>query len=231
MRIVIKQDFKITDDESNELQRQFTDLMFENTGITPEFYIEKIDYSSVPMQTDSDGDTKPSKLYRKEIADDIFKRYTEWGTDHIILLVHEDNWSFKGIWGTNWSLMFHSYHMELCRFDRDNMANSLGTLYHEVMHSFDSLIKSTIGVDINPLFEGDYDRNVVHGKGSKYSYIRHRENTDALRLIANPLKQSYAKRKGFHDGNISKMKTIISLAEKLIVLYRSKLNKKDGVKK
>ena len=163
MRLTVKKDFLIKDEEMNELERQFTDLIYEHTGITPTFYIEEIDYSSVPLRTDPDGDKKPTHAYRKEITDEVYSRYGEFGTDHIILLVHEDNWTFKGIWGQNWSNVYHSYHLELCRFDKDIMANCLGTLYHEVMHSLDALIKVTVSVDVDKLFGFDYDKFCVHG--------------------------------------------------------------------
>ncbi len=235
MRLLVLKDFKIEEDEMNELERQFTDLYYEYTGITPTFYIEPTDYSSVPTESDSDGDLKPTFAYRKELTDDVFKRYNEFGTDHIILLVHQDNWVFKGIWGTNWSNIHHSYQVELCRFDKRNMANSLGTLYHEVMHSHDALIKTTIGVDIHRELGFNWDKFCVHGGRpdkeftTEWKYIRHKENTSALEYIASYLVASYQKRQALHDKHVGMMKQVITLAQKYILLWKAVHNKKDGV--
>lgn len=259
MRIVLKQDVKIKDEDSNELQRQFIDYIYEHTGITPVFFIEKTDYSSVPTETDSDGDVKPTLAYRKNMADEVFKRYQEFGTDHIIMLVHKDNWVFKGVWGTNWSNLFHSYHFEMCRYDHDNMVNSFNTLVHEVLHSTDALIKTTVGVDINPIVETflrkkytnkkeiiayldskkfDWDRDLVHGNLTPpFGYIgRARTEWEAtvgliLKQINHHIRASYSKRYKLYLENISLMEKLISVAEKYLVLYRAVYNKKDGYSK
>lgn len=174
------------------------------------------------------------------MADDVYKRYNEFGTDHIIMLVHSDNWIFKGIWGSNWSNIFHSYHFGLCRWDKKNMANSFGTLYHEVMHSLDALIKTTTGIEIDHLFNQtrcffDWDATVVHGnrfrdcKETPYKYIRWKDNIDALAMIAPHLRNSYRKRQELHDKHIGMYNTVISLAQKVIILFKASVNKKDGV--
>lgn len=259
MRIVQKQDFRIKDEDSDELQRQFIDFIFEHTGITPEFFVEKVDYSSVPTEVDPDGDVKPSHLYRKEMADDVYKRYQEFGTDHIVMLVHENNWIFKGIWGQNWSNVFHSYHFEICRYDRDNMVNSFNTLVHEVLHSLDAVIKSSMGVDINPIVEAwirkeyankkdvisyldakgfNWDRDLVHGNlRPPFGYIG-RANIEwqsivgkVLKLVSPHLRASYSKRKTLYMENVGLMEKLIFIAEKYLVLLRAVNNKKDGYKK
>lgn len=235
MRLVIKADFKITDEQLTELERQFTDLYYEHAGITPRFFIERHDYSSVPTELDGDGDKKPTKAYITAITNDIYKRYNEFGTDHVILLVHQDNWIFDGIWGTNWSNVYHSYHVELCRFDKKNMANSLGTIYHEVMHSHDALIKTTIGVNVTKEMGFDWDRFAVHGGRpdkeftTEWKYIRYKENTAALNRISKWLRESYQKRLDLHNKHIGMMKTVIALAQQVIILTRALINKKNGV--
>lgn len=230
MRILFKKDKKITEEELNELQRQFIDLYYEHAQIVPEFFVEEIDATNIPTEPDSDGDLKPTKRWTTALVDDIYKRYKEFGTDHIVLLVHEDNWKFKGIWGTNWSNIYHSYHFELCRFDRDNIANSLGTLYHEIHHSHDALIKTTLGIDIGPILEvNNYDKGITHGGETPWKYIRWKENTDSLRIMAPYLQQSYKKRRELHEEVLGLMKKVIQTAQTLIVLLRSAINKKDGV--
>ena len=206
MRLVVLLDNKIKEDEWNELNRQFTDLVFEYTGLTPTFFIEHEDYTYVPTFVDTDGDVMPTNSYFKTLTDRVYAKYGTWGTDSVVMLVHRDNWVFKGLWGTNKSNLYHQYHVHLCRFDNKNIANSLGTLYHEWMHSLDALIKTHTGVDINSYFKQskcfkDWDATCVHGnkthtcKETPYSYIRWKENTDALAMIAPELKKAYAKRK------------------------------------
>lgn len=235
MRICLKQDFKITDEESNELQRQFTDLYYENAGITPVFYVEKTDYTSYPTYIDSDNDIRPSSKYLAEITKEVYSRYGEFGTDHIVVLIHEDNWlsdtdTTKGIWGTSYSNLWgHSYHLQYVRFDRDNVANQLGTLYHEIMHSHDNLIKVTLGADVHQLMGLDWDEKIVHGKGVNYKYIRYKENLDALQYIAPLLKRAYAKRKDLHMKDNKILYAIIDLIQKFLIKYRAVYNKQDGV--
>jgi hypothetical protein len=119
MRLTILKDKKITEDELNELQRRFTDLYYEHADITPEFYVEEADYSNYPTYVDSDGDIRPTGGYLESLTDGVFSRYGEFGTDQIIVLVHEDHWksdtdTTKGIWGTSYSNLWgRSYHLQL----------------------------------------------------------------------------------------------------------------------
>jgi len=206
MRFLILKDKKITTEELNELERQFTDLVYEHTGITPTFFIQEEDYGRVPVEPDGDGDLKPTKAYTTALMNVVHSKYGTWGTDSVVMLVHQDNWKFTGIWGTNWSNIYHTYHVHLVRFDKKNIANTLGTLFHEWMHSLDALIKTHTGFDINTLFNqtkcwADWDSTMVHGnrfvdcKGTPYKYIKWKDNTEALVMIAPYLKQAYSRRK------------------------------------
>lgn len=238
MRFVIKADEKITERKLQNLLSKFSDFCQQNIGRVPDFYIEWTDFTSVPTEPDRDGDLKPTNAYLKGITKDVYERYTNWGTDHVVLLVHEDNWIFRGIWGTNWSNKYYSYQVHLSRFDDRNPANSFGTLYHEMMHSLDALIKTTIGFDVNSLeLAPSWDKYCVHGGRpdrvgtTKWEYIRYQENVSALRKIAPYLRKSYTRRKALHDKQINLMEKVIVLLEKLLVLRRRNLNIKDGVKK
>ena len=206
MRLVILKDHKITDKEWSTLAKQFTDLVKQYTGITPTFFVESTDYTNVPTTVDNDGDIVPTNEYFKKVTDKVYTTYGTWGTDSVVMLVHSDNWVFKGIWGTNKSNIYHQYHVHLCRYDSKNTANSLGTLYHEWMHSLDALIKTHTGTDINQYFTStkcfkDWDSTICHGnkfhtcKETPFSYIRWKENTDALAMIAPDLRAAYKVRK------------------------------------
>lgn len=240
MRIFVFKDEDIEDSEYQKLCDDFTELMQSNAGITPTFITEDKDFSNVPTEPDGDGDLKPTMPYRQQMADYVRARYGEYGIDHIIPLVHRNNWVFKGIWGTNWSNMFGSYHMSLCRFDHKNPANSLGTLYHEIMHSFDALIYATLGVRVDPIVGVVWDKFCVHGGRpdkeftTEWKYIRHKENTKALVAIATHLQASYKKRYDlYYDGLVQKEKTLraqlIQMIQAKIMSLRALLSQKDGV--
>lgn len=235
MRILFLADQKITDKQLSDLYGQFTELVKQYTDITPMYFVQREDYTNVPTEKDGDGDLKPTKKYVTSLMDNVFSKYGTYGIDSVVMLVHRDNWVFDGIWGTNWSNVYHQYHVHLCRFDNRNAANSLGTLYHEWMHSLDALVKTHTGVNVNDYFDetkcfAGWDNTCVHGnktvacKETPFQYIRWKENTDALSMIAPDLRTAYKNRR-----TMDTQKNIIGLLEKVVVLYRALLNKKDGV--
>lgn len=236
MRFTILKDKKISTEEINELERQFTDFIYENTGLTPTFFIHEQDYTRVPTELDGDGDTKPTKAYFTALTNQVHASYGTYGTDSVVMLVHRDNWIFDGIWGTNFSNVYHQYHVHLCRFDSKNVANSLGTLYHEWMHSVDVLIKTHTGFDINTLFNKtacwvSWDQTLVHAnrftgcKETPFKYIRWKENVSALQAIAPHLQKAYKARKEMYLEPYKKTQL------KVISIIRAWLNRKNGVKK
>jgi hypothetical protein len=229
MRFLILKDKKISEEQLDELERQFTDLVYEATGLSPVFFVEERDYSHVPTESDSDGDLKPTRVYTTKMIDGVHKVYGDYGVDHVILLIHQDNWIFTGIWGVSYSYLFKKYHVEICRFDKKNMANSLGTLYHEVMHTFDALLKVEIGFDVNTLnLAPSYDKFVVHGgrpdqEGKmKWRYIRHKENTEALTIMAPHIKLAYQARKDKYNEPLRNVQKWV------ISFLRGYLNQKKG---
>jgi hypothetical protein len=236
MRFVILKDVRIKDSEWTKLAQEFTDLVKQYTELTPTFFIEHEDYSDVPTFVDTDGDVMPTNTYFKTLTDRVYAKYGTWGTDSVVMLVHRDNWVFKGIWGTNKSNQYHQYHLHLCRFDNKNIANSLGTLYHEWMHSLDVLIKTHTGVDINTYFTGtrcftDWDNTCVHGNRFKgcpetpYKYIKWKDNVDALAMIAPDLKKAYAKRKEmYYQPYVTALWQVVDVVRGL--LNRKTINKK-----
>jgi hypothetical protein len=231
MKLLILKDPLIPQAGLLELQKGFSRIYETYAGITPQFIVESLEYTSVPTELDNDGDTKPTVAWIKEQTAKAYKRY-HVDIDHVVFLVHQDNWIFDGIWGSNWSNIYNGYQVELCRFDKKNPANSLGTLYHEVMHSHDAFIKAMTGVDINPIVGVDaWDGDVVHGGRDTgfvgWSYIRHMENTKSLELIAPELRKAYAKRQELWSAEKRKLVgQIITLAQQTIVLLRAKLHQK-----
>ena len=215
MRTVVLLDTKIDKDEALALLDEYSDFIKKHTDIDCTWWVERHDFSSVPTVPDEDGDLKPTREYRKELQSNVHNRYGDYGTDNILWWVHEDNFLFKGIWGTNWSYNFYPYSLHLCRWDKDNPANTFGTLYHEQMHSFDMVIRKELGIEINEEFI-DWDSRVVHGNGP-WDYIRYQENTKALEVIASRLKQAYDKRKETYLAPFKRVqKMIINILKRII---------------
>ena len=230
MRITFLKDTIITEDEVNELQVQFSDF-FDNFEV--QYFVHERDFSYYPTFKDSDGDLRPSNDFLVQETDYVFNKYGNWGTDHVVLLIHEDNWLSPTIWGTNYSNIFHGYQVHYCRLDRDNKFNSVGTLYHELMHSFDALILTETGQNIaNFLNIENWDRSIVHGQNYLYDYIRYNENLEAVDYIEPMLKQAYLNRKERFDQEYKGLqKTVVQLLQMLVVLLRQQFNRKNGINK
>jgi hypothetical protein len=179
-----------------------------------------------------DGDEHLPDYYLRDLTDDVFDEYKE-GVDNVVIHIHRDNWNLAGIWGQNFSNIYSGYQVHVCRFDNKNLANSLGTLYHEFMHCVDAVIKTYTGEDINKLgIWSSWDKTCVHGGRPdqvgvyKWTYIRHKENQEVLMYVGNSLKTAYEKR-----DKIYKQKKLINLLERLVVLYRALNSRKSTVNK
>lgn len=268
MRLLLLCDLKITDQEVKEVTNQFTAFIKQHTGITPTYFIQREDYTSVPITLDGDGDARPTETYMKALHDDVLKRYSKDGVDYVTMLIHEDNWmssgtnfdkyraslglpTKKGIWGTAWAYKYHGFLTTYCRWDKDNMANNLGTLYHETCHPIDTLISVELGVNIHKIVEGElrkryadvleiisyldqngfsWDRDFVHGGlNPPYKYIRFKDNAEVLEIASLYIKQALKKRDDRHLHYMGLQKKVISLLERVVYLLRKKIYMKDGV--
>jgi hypothetical protein len=225
MRSVVLIDTKIDKDEALVLLDDFSEFFRSHTGIEHEFWVERRDFSQVPTMVESDGDMKPSVAYRKALNKDVHSRYGDYGTDNVVMWVHEDNFTYKGLWGQNWSGYYHKHSFQLCRWDKDNTANSFGTLYHELMHSFDWVVKDSLNIDVNKLFGYDWDAGAVHGAGN-WDYIGRktgRENVKALMQIAPYLRSALQKRKDKHLKRIGLMQQVVKLLSTMVSLLSKKV--------
>lgn len=268
MRVLFLCDQKITDKELKTLTDAFTALVKRYTDITPMYFIERHDYTSVPTELDNDGDARLTQAYMKTLHDNILKRYSTDGVDYVKLLIHEDNWmssgvnfdkfraSFglpikKGIWGTAWAYKYHSFLTTYCRWDKGNMANNLGTVYHETCHPMDALISVELGVNIHKIVETElrkkyanaseiisyldkngfnWDRDFVHGAmNPPFKYIRHKDNTEVLEIAAPYLREAFKKREERHLAYMGLQRKAIGLLEQVVYLLRKKFYMKDGV--
>lgn len=232
MRLLILKDTTISTRRCLSLTEKFSAFLKKYTGIKSQIFIEDIDYSNVPTEADSRGHLKPTREYLTVITDRVHEKYGNWGVDHVVILVDDDNWVFKGINGTNWSNIYRTYHIHLCR--ARTLSVSFGTLYHEWMHSLDAIIKTHTGFNINTLFADmpcyvSWDTSWVHGNrgvscaNSEFVYIRGADSIKALRKIAPHLKRAYEVRRQMY------YQPLITVQLQVISWLRSLLNKKDGV--
>ena len=223
MRAVILKDQKIDKDELLNFLEDYKVFFKKYTGVDCEFWVEQHDFTSVPTVPDSDGDLKPTYEYRQALAKDVHDRYGDYGVDDIFMLVHEDNFLFKGVWGVAWASSHFKYSFMLSRWDKDNIVNTFNTFFHENRHPDDTLIKRELRIDIEPLIKSwilesgtkadkayveengfDYDRDYVHGGLPSVTYIGKRGYTQStanmkiFKYIAPYLKRAYAVRKEKH---------------------------------
>ena len=237
MRITILKDTKISETEVLELQRQFEDIFF---GFEIQWFVHDRDYVFYPTYVDNQGHIMPSQSFRIDETDFVFNKYGKWGTDHVVTLIHKDNWKSdppgpnNGIWGLNVSNVFHGYQWHYCRFDPEYLdTHSIGTFYHEIMHNVDALVKVETGVDVASLLSiSDWDNEVVHGNNPNYVYINRKDhNVQVLDYVTPYLLQSYANRKErFNQEYQGLQKTILQLLKTVLVLLRQKLNHKTSIK-
>lgn len=237
MRSVVLLDTKIDKDEALALLDEYSEFIEKHTGVDCEWYVEGYDFSRVPTVPDPDGDLKPTQEYRKALNKEVHDRYGDYGTDNIVMWVHEKHFTFAGIWGQNWSYVYNKHSFQLCRWDKDNDVNTFNTLFHEQAHSWDRLILEELGIDIEPLAEGqlnlknfDYDRDFVHGKSSRFPYIGKlgftRENKDTvsmLTFLAPYLRRAYAVRKERHMKELTMLGQIVKLLSTVVSLLQKKV--------
>lgn len=237
MRHIIILDNKITDQQYKAWMKEDKAFWKKWLGIDAKYFppVRK-DFSSYPTYIDSDGDKRPTHSYLKNLAKEVTKGYDKYGADFIIMAVHEDNFVSSdprpgvGIWGTNFSNLYHGYHLQYCRWDKDNPANTFGTLYHERAHSFDALVKTELGKDLNKIAGTvNWDREFVHGSSRRFDYIGRatgKENADFLPTVAEVMKEALKNRLRLHRDYIQGR---ITLWEQLLRVVKEWLFKTDGV--
>jgi hypothetical protein len=237
MRVIVYKDIKIPQDAYDKVMWDYADFMQKHAGL-PKVFVTTVDYdfTDYPTVLDSDGDDVMRPDFWQKFAKEVTTKYGDYGYDNVITLVHQDNWKSgktatrKGIWGQNLSYKHGNYHMQYCRWDKKNPANTFGTINHEIDHTFDALIKVEIGVDINKILGVTaYDNETTHGSNPRFKYIRYQENAYKLQIIGPYLVSAYRKRVEKHEIHIKGLQnTAIGLLERLVGLYKQRLYQKNG---
>lgn len=214
MRILFLKDSTIPTDEFEEVFAHIRDLYKQHADIDIDAAVEERFFEKglqwENYYTDSQGQNRGIDRFLL----DVFVRAVEFihgkRFDHIAIMVDAKHWvpSEENIWGWNISAGIRGYEVQQCRFDTvradrpGRIVNSVGTLFHEIMHSHDQFIYRMLGRRIESYVPVDnWDEEVVHGKSPHWQYIRYKENTEALRKIRFQLKAAFDKRKlQFNDG-------------------------------
>jgi len=229
VRVLILKDPKIKQRQVDEVLKQFRAIFKDNSGVIVQEEIEELDYTHVEGANRTYFDSLPYGFIKKNV--DIVHKKDAGRYDHIVFWVHRDNWinqsPNKKVWGENFSNFFKDYHVEICRFDNKNLANSLGTLWHEFHHALDALVETELGIKVEKIINvNSWDTDITHGGGSAWSYIRHTENTDSLKYIGPMVKQAYeARKERYIKTKISMLLKVVQLAKEVLRLRRVLLNK------
>lgn len=235
MRILLLKDKTIPEKAVTSWQTEFAAFIKPLLDLTPSVVVEEYDFKDYPTEVDLDGTLRPGDTWLKEVGAMVKRKHGPYRFDHIILLIDLPNWKsddgVRRIWGTNFSYIYGPFHVHYCRFDPKRAANTFGTIHHEMHHSYDALVKTEAGVDVNPLLGVTrYDAEVTHGGKAPWKYMRWKDNADSIKIMAPHMRKAYAVRKARHEEQIKGMKlTIINLAKQVIYLLRQKLNAKDGI--
>lgn len=239
MRNIIILDEKINEASYRQWMKADKAFWKKWLNVDAKYWMVRKDFSFYPTYIDDDGDVRPTYRYLQDLTKEATKGYDRYGADFIIMAVHEDNWRSsgklflelqnekeKGIWGTNYSNIYHGYHLQYCRW-HSNPANVLGTLYHERAHAFDALVKTETGKRLEPILDiANWDADFVHGRSLKFNYLRWNENTDGLKLIAPVMREAFATRLKLH---LDYLQNRVTLWQKLIRWVKEYQNKTDGI--
>lgn len=201
MRTITLKDSRIPAEAAKEATAALERLYGRTAGIDMHTTIEERHFDKLPFEEYWGGNRGVKKSFLRVLAKHIGLMYGPRAFDHVVLLVHDENWTPKedGIWGWNTAGADNGMEIQQVRFDPHNPANTLGTLYHENMHAHDQFVYRLIGERIErTVGVRDWDRDVVHGEHERFAYIRHKENTDALMQIGPALRRAHDKRELRH---------------------------------
>jgi hypothetical protein len=233
--ILLLCDNKIREDQLADVKKEVGTIYKNNTNTSIKWHEEWRDFSSYPKEVYFRELEGLSRSYISQVTKEINSRWHE-EIDCVVFLIHRDNWNLSGVWGWNHSTTFSGYGVQQVRFDNRNIVNSIGTLYHEMMHDLDTFVFTYTGKHIAPMVKvNNWDNFAVHGgrdtneEGKDgWKYIRYNENQHALRTIAPAFNEALSKRRDIFTKRIGLMQEIIRLAEQVIILQRALIAKRRG---
>jgi len=216
MRLLILKDKSIRQSEFDTVLKQFKDIYLE-VGIVVDATVEEYYWGDpddepigVLWEEYYSGYYGIKKTFLTALVSTVQKKHGK-KFDHIALEIDAKN--FYGtvptnqVWGWNISAGILGYDLQVCRFDTTSrkkatrIANSLGTLYHEVMHCHAHYPYKIYNIKIEKylktkgLVMTKWGEDVVHGRQPEWEYIRWKENIEALKAISDILNVCYETKK------------------------------------
>jgi hypothetical protein len=225
MKILLLVDYKINEDQLKRMKAEVQSI-YKKNGVNISFIDEWRDLSNVPKEWYDSSAEGIKRSYIADVTKEIYARYAK-DVDQVVFLIHRDHWNLTGVWGWNMSRVFNGYGVQQCRFDNRNQANSVGTMYHELMHDHDSYVYVYTGKIIEDIIKvPNWDEDLVHagkntGTSFGWKYIRYNENQEALKAISAVLNEAIeARQKVWLKKKVSMLEQIVKLYQQLIVLRR-----------
>jgi hypothetical protein len=208
-------------------------LYDRNADILPEWVYENFDYGDYPIEEYWGGYFGVKHAWLRERCAEIYKRWGE-EIDCVMFAIASDNWKLddpsivkdKPVWGWNISAQYSTYGVQQVRIAQvkthtteRNINNSVGTVYHELMHDHDTFTFVNTGKTVEPVVGvPQWDNSVVHGEHPNWQYIRHKENQKALEMIAPLLRDALTKRRELLTMKLGLMRRVIELLQQLRAL-------------
>lgn len=226
--ILLLCDNKIREDQLAQVKKEVGAIYKNNTGLSVKWHEEWRDFSNYPKENYYGGYEGLERGYINQVTKEINSRWHE-EIDCVVFFIHRDHWNLNGVWGWNMSATSSGYGVQQCRFDNRNVANSIGTLWHEMHHDLDTFCFTYTGKRVETLVDvPSWDSAVTHGEHPDWSYIRHKENQESLKAIAPLFIASLEKRRALFTKRVGLMQEIIRLAEQVIVLQRALIARQRG---
>lgn len=243
MKILILTDPSTNKTNLGQITREVGEIYQENCNITVEWVIEDLEYGNYPIEQYWGGYWGIQQQWMRNHCANIYKRYAEEVVG-VVFAIPSPLWKLddptivgdKPVWGWNMSNQFSGYGVQQVRIAQNprhtterNINNSVGVMYHESMHDHDGFIFVNTGKTVEPVVGvPNWDNACVHGEHPNWEYIRHKENQEALRIIAPLLREALAKRKAVFETKVGLYQQIIALAEQAIMLLRARIAAQRG---
>jgi hypothetical protein len=243
MNILCLTDQTINRTDLGQVHREIAEIYKTNADIDIKYHYEYVDFTNYPIEQYWGGFYGMQTAWLRAKCAEVYKRWAE-EIDGVVFAVHSSNWKLddknivgdKPVWGWNMSSQFSGYGVQQVRVaqvathtTQRNINNSVGVQYHEMMHDHDGMVFIHTGETVEPVVNvNNWDNQVVHGEHPTWSYIKHKENQEALKMIAPLLREALANRRALFAKRVGLLQQIIQLQQQVVVLLRAKIAAERG---
>jgi hypothetical protein len=171
VKVLILADKTINHIELGQITREVGDLYQTNADIGITWIYEDFDFTTFPIEQYWGGYWGMRQSWLREQCAKVYKRWAE-EIECVVFAVHSDNWVLdrasivgdKPVWGWNMSAQFSGYGVQQVRVaqvkshtTQRNINNSVGVLYHEMMHDHDGFVFVNTGKVVEKMFRYQVD--------------------------------------------------------------------------